>query len=549
MKKSIWIMLFLLIICITAFSGCNKGSDPQTPNIDHIHAFGEWSTSKKASCTEDGFNERYCSCGEKQTQNISATGHTIVMDSAIAASCTTDGKTEGKHCAVCNQVLVAQTIIDKVSHTEVIDPAIAATCTTAGKTEGKHCAFCLEILVEQNVITALGHSYNGGEIINAASCIQVGTIRYTCTNHLCQHFYDENYSLPQYSATEIYNQSIKYVGEIVTYDKQGVEFALGTGFVISSDGKIVTNYHVIEGAYSATICIDGTTYNIVSVLAYDATIDLAVLKINANNLTAATICKNAVQVGQTIYAIGSSRGMTNTYSQGIITYADRIVGGVSHVQHDASITHGNSGGPLINVYGEVIGINTWGISDSQNLNFAVFTDELDNLTYGDPLTLAEFYLKECDVFEKLKNYIIDNGTYDATDNYYLVTLGTTYSDDYTSKYTRLAFYYVNSNEITLDFLIDDGDYWIYFKIDENVDGAYYWSYFDDNGYKMNGTIYSATYDNNTLLGISYNNISSSSLRDSVRRLASSMMSALCSWIDYDFGVINVTAEDLGFYYY
>lgn len=356
-------------------------------------------------------------------------------------------------------------------------------------------------------------------------------------------------SLPKFTATELYNQAIKYVGEIVTYNKSGAESALGTGFVISSDGKIVTNYHVIEGAYSATICINENTHNIVSVLAYDANIDLAILKINANGLTAASICKNPVNVGETVYAIGSSRGMTNTYSQGIITYADRIIDGVSYVQHDASITHGNSGGPLINTHGEVIGINTWGISDSQNLNFAVFTDELDNLVYGSPLTFAEFYLKECDTFEKLKNYIIDNGTYTADDNYYTLTLGITYLSDYSSKYTRLAYYYVNDNEITLDYLIDDGYYWAYFKIDDNVDGSYNWNYFDDDGYQMSGILYATTYDNNTLLGYSYNNIYYSSLRNSVQKLASTMISNLCLWIDSDFRDINVTAEDLYFYYY
>ncbi len=466
MKKALWIVLLLTLICMFTLSACDDPPQSMTSK-DHIHSFGEWTITQNASCTEDGVSERYCACGEKQIQ----------------------------------------------------------------------------------AIASLGHRYDNGKIIKVATCNQTGIKEFTCLNENCRHSYTESYSLSTYNPTELYNQSVKYVGEIVTYNKSGAELALGTGFVMSSDGKIVTNYHVIEEAYSATICIDGTTYNIVSVLAYDATIDLAILKINANNLTAAKICKNIVQVGETVYAIGSSRGMTNTYSQGIITYADRVVDGVSHVQHDASITHGNSGGPLINVYGEVIGINTWGISDSQNLNFAVFTKELDNLTYGSPLTLAEFYLKECDVFEKLKNYIIDYGAYNASDNCYRLTLGTTYSSDYSSKYTRLVYYYVDDNEITLDFLIDDGDYWVYFVIDENVDGSYYWSYFDNDDYEMSGTLYSSTYDSDTLLSYSSNNIYSSSLRQTVRELASAMISSLCSWIDSDFDTINVTAEDLGFYYY
>lgn len=477
-------------------------------NNSHTHDFKEWTQVKSPTCTSEGEKERYCSCGEKQTQTVEALAHDEVIDAAVAATCTTDGKTEGKHCSKCNTVLIPQT-----------------------------------------VIPSSGHKYNNGKITTQATCNKNGIKTFTCTVNNCGHSYTKDYSLPTYTATELYDLSVKFVGEIVTYDKSGAELALGTGFVISSDGKIVTNYHVIDGAYSANITINNRKYTIASVLAYDENIDLAVLKVNATGLTAATICKKPVSVGTTVYAIGSSRGMTNTYSQGIITYANRVVDGVSHIQHDASITHGNSGGPLINVYGEVIGINTWGISDSQNLNFAVFTSELDNLTYGSPLTLAEFYLKECDVFEKLKNHIVDNGMYDASENCYSLTLGTSYPSDYSAKYTRKAYYYVNSNEITLDFLIDDGDCWVYFVIDENVDGSYYWSYFDHNGYKMSGTLYSATYDNNTLLGYSSNNISSSTLRNTVRELASTMISTLCSWIDADFKDINVSAEDLGFYYY
>ena len=116
---------------------------------------------------------------------------------------------------------------------------------------------------------------------------------------------------------------------------------------------------------------------------------MAILKINATDLDYANVCKKTVQTGEAVYAIGSSRGLTNTYSQGIITQANRVVDGVVHIQHDASITNGNSGGPLLNVYGEVIGINTWGITDSQNLNFAVFTSELDNLVYGNEMTLHQ----------------------------------------------------------------------------------------------------------------------------------------------------------------
>lgn len=543
--KLIFITL-LSIIFIASFVSCGDGNS----GGEHTHSFSMWTVSSAPSCTTPGNQSRTCSaCGFSEYSQIPATGHTEVVDLEVAPTCLTAGKTAGSHCSTCNAVIVAQSTIASTGHTPVVDAAVAPTCTKDGKTEGKHCSTCNETLVSQNVVSATGHRFGEGEIITAATCVSEGTKKYTCSVSSCNYSYEDSYPLPSFTAMEIYNQSVQYVGEIVTYDRSGNEYALGTGFVISADGKIVTNYHVLEGAYSATVWINGTTYNITSVLAYDKDIDLAVVKIKANDLPFATVCKNPVNVGETVYAIGSSRGMTNTYSQGIITYADRIVDGISHVQHDASITHGNSGGPLINVYGEVIGINTWGISDSQNLNFAIFADELDNLSYGKALIIAEFYLKECSVFERLKNYIISQGTYSASGNCYKVFLGTSYSSDYSDKYDRLAYYYVNDNTITLDFTIDDGDCWVYFVIDENVDGSYYWEYFDIQDCEMSGTLYATTYSSSSLLGYSYNNISSSSLRNTVRELASSMISYLCARIDGDLAHLGITAEDLLFYNY
>ena len=85
--------------------------------------------------------------------------------------------------------------------------------------------------------------------------------------------------------------------------------------------------------------------------------------------------------------------MTATFSQGIITAVNRKIEGVTYIQHDAAISPGNSGGPLLNKYGEVIGINTWTLEDSQNLNFAVSSSVLLEMKYSTPLTMEQFYDK------------------------------------------------------------------------------------------------------------------------------------------------------------
>ena len=146
MKKTLWLALIMLIVCVFAFSSCDSGDTPQTPNDTpsgttdnttesetdaHVHAFGEWTTVKDATCTVKGEQERSCSCGEKETKSIDATGHTEIIDSAVPATETSTGLTEGKHCSVCNSILILQNIIPKIDTTPPIVTSIILDKTSA----------------------------------------------------------------------------------------------------------------------------------------------------------------------------------------------------------------------------------------------------------------------------------------------------------------------------------------------------------------------------------------------------------------------------------
>lgn len=163
----------------------------------------------------------------------------------------------------------------------------------------------------------------------------------------------------------------------------------GSGFIISSDGLILTNKHVVSdtGAQYSVLTNDGKTYK-ATVLARDPDQDLAVLKIDATNLPTVTLGdSDSLQLGQTAIAIGNALGQfSNTVSVGVVsglgrtvtasapdTGAEETITGV--IQTDAAINPGNSGGPLLDLRGDVIGIDTAVASDAQNIGFAIPINE------------------------------------------------------------------------------------------------------------------------------------------------------------------------------
>ena len=129
-----------------------------------------------STCISEGRAETVCvSCGEVlgTIAVYEKSGHTIAVDDAVGATCTTTGKTEGEHCTVCGKVLTAQEVIDALGHTEVIIQGKPATCTETGLTDGVECSVCGEILTEQTEIPAAGHKETAIKG-KPAACTQYG---------------------------------------------------------------------------------------------------------------------------------------------------------------------------------------------------------------------------------------------------------------------------------------------------------------------------------------------------------------------------------------
>ena len=156
----------------------------------------------------------------------------------------------------------------------------------------------------------------------------------------------------------------------------------GTGFIISPDGQVVTNAHVVENAVTIKVMLSDGTVKSAELVQKDPTRDLAVLKIQGDNLPSARLGTSAeVEVGDEVLAIGNALGLgdTPTVTTGIVSALDRQLqlsgNRLTHlIQTDAAINPGNSGGPLVNANGEVIGVNTAIAGNAEGIGFAISID-------------------------------------------------------------------------------------------------------------------------------------------------------------------------------
>ena len=210
---------------------------------------------------------------------------------------------------------------------------------------------------------------------------------------------------PQVPAEEGLTPSQIYannVGAVVAVANEGVQTNIfgqqsqtassGSGFIISADGYVVSNYHVVEGAQKLTvITYDGTEHE-AELVGYDSANDVSLMKIKAENLPHVTLgSSDELVVGDQVFAIGNPLGeLTSTLTVGYVSAKERMVttevGSISMIQTDAAINSGNSGGPLFNTKGEVVGITTAkysGTSGSgasiEGIGFAIPIDDVNGI--------------------------------------------------------------------------------------------------------------------------------------------------------------------------
>ena len=154
----------------------------------------------------------------------------------------------------------------------------------------------------------------------------------------------------------------------------------GSGFIIHEDGFIVTNFHVIQGSNFVRVNLfNGDTYN-ADIVGVDPITDLALLKIEGNFDSLDLADSNDVQIGEKVIAIGNPLGLSFTVTEGIVSAVDRVGpnGLASYIQTDVTLNPGNSGGPLINAEGEVIGINNFKIGGAESLGFALESEVIED---------------------------------------------------------------------------------------------------------------------------------------------------------------------------
>ena len=166
-------------ICKVCHKVIEQGSETNPKNHSYVL------TTVSATCVSEGYDLYTCSnCGDSYKTNIVAPNnkHTVVVDKAVPATCTTDGYTSGTHCSLCGKVISTQKVIKATGHKPTTIAGVPATCSSTGLTEGSVCSVCKTVLVEQKVIPTLDHKWDNGTVTVNPTCTKEGKKVYHCVN-------------------------------------------------------------------------------------------------------------------------------------------------------------------------------------------------------------------------------------------------------------------------------------------------------------------------------------------------------------------------------
>jgi S1-C subfamily serine protease len=161
----------------------------------------------------------------------------------------------------------------------------------------------------------------------------------------------------------------------------GTDKSAGTGFLIEDNGYIVTNYHVIEGAQRIQVLTYDRDVMDAELMGYDINRDVALLKISGNYNSLDLANSDNLQVGNKVIAIGNPLGLSFTVTEGIVSATNRVGpnGYAEYIQTDVSLNPGNSGGPLIDTKGKVVGVNNFKVGGAENIGFALESNALKDV--------------------------------------------------------------------------------------------------------------------------------------------------------------------------
>ena len=331
------------------------------------HSWDSGKVTKAATCTTAGTKTYTCTrCKKTRTETIAATGHKVVKDAAVAATCETVGKTEGSHCSVCGTVLKSQTTTAALGHswdsgkvtkaatcttagtktytctrckktrTETIaatghkvvkDAAVAATCETTGKTEGSHCSVCGTVLKAQTTTAALGHDYGEWKTIKAATYTEPGQAERVCRRNASHKEYRQlpilekakialsACSIQLSEQTYVYDGIEKTPTVTITYNEktltEGKDYQVYLADNVNPGTAKITVIAKTDSDYTGTATI---TFEIRKALPENATVIEPGAFSNCTNLVNLNIKENVTEIGDNAFA--DSKNLQNIYFYG-----------------------------------------------------------------------------------------------------------------------------------------------------------------------------------------------------------------------------------------